>query len=116
MGSVRRVGVRGKKNVEEIARRRPIDSVAARVTSRGPKGYELAKKFVDVTEPPKLRPLSKTHLNNAAFQDLTGQTQGWLTVIGGFAHQLLQAQLLLGSRKGFWAGHRGQRGKRGRDA
>lgn len=64
--------------MKEIARRRPVDGVAARVTSAGPKGYESSKVILQTCqpEPPAMRDIP------AGVPNLIGCTNGLLTVIG----------------------------------
>lgn len=71
--------------MKEIARRRPIDRAAARVTSAGPKGYESDKQIAQVysATPLPLRPIPA----HPSLPDLTGTTRGLLTVVGLWAER-----------------------------
>jgi len=64
--------------MDEIARRRPVDRTAARVTQPGPKGLESAQRIDAVfsATPLPMRPVL------AQLADLTGLRCGQLTVIG----------------------------------
>jgi len=64
--------------MEEIAKRRPVNVTAARVTQPGPRGLEIGKPTAnpDSPTPIAMRPVP------AQIPDLTGQRCGQLTVIG----------------------------------
>ena len=64
--------------MEEIARRRPVDRTAARVTSIGPKGLDSGKVIAQVCSPTPL-PLRPVPSDRT---DLTGRTIGHLVVVG----------------------------------
>lgn len=64
--------------MKDIARRRPVDRTAARVTAEGPKGYESSKRILtDFSEAPL--PMRKIPRDAPK---LVGVVCGWLTVIG----------------------------------
>jgi hypothetical protein len=71
--------------MKEIARRRPIDRTAARVTSAGPKGYESSKQILQVCSPTALplRPFPRRAPSSC--RNLAGIVRGRLTVIGLWA-------------------------------
>ena len=64
--------------MEEIARRRPVDRTAARVTSTGPKGLGSRKVIAQVCSPTPvpLRPVPRDMIN------LVGRSFGHLVVAG----------------------------------
>lgn len=63
--------------MEEIARRRPVDATAARVTQPGPRGLEIGKRGELCSPTPfPMRPVP------TQTPDLTGRRCGQLTVVG----------------------------------
>jgi hypothetical protein len=63
--------------MEEIAKRRPVNVTAARVTQPGPRGLDIGKRGEVLSPTPlPMRPVP------AQIPDMTGQRCGRLTVIG----------------------------------